>query len=226
MEEEKFSEQESLRLITEMIQKAKHSFHENGTSAILWGSVVGLAGIINFAELYWHFYIGFDIWLIVMAAIIPQVFISIRESKNRKVITHTEAAMNTIWIVYGISIFALVFYFNVVPRVTENFFTSEGISLIQKNADGTTKPFHLYPLSHGSLLLMLYAIPTLVTGITHKFKPMIWAAILCYIFFIISCFTATAYDMLLNGLAGIFNWLIPGLILRKKFYRQKKAMNV
>ena len=226
MEEEKFSEAESLRLITEMIQKAKHSFHENGTSAILWGSVVGVAGIINFAELYWHFYIGFDIWLIVMAAIIPQVFISIRRSKSRKVITHTEAAMNTIWVVYGISIFALVFYFNVVPGVSDQFLASKGISLIQHNADGTTKPFHLYPLSHGSLLLLLYAIPTLVTGIAHKFKPMIYAAILCYIFFLISCFTTTAYDMLLNGLAGIFNWLIPGLILRRMFYRQKKVMNV
>lgn len=226
MEEEKFSEQESLKLITEMIQKAKHSFHENGTSAILWGSVVGIAGIVNFAEIYWHFRIGFDIWFIVMAAIIPQIFISIREHKTRKVVSHTEAAMNTIWVVYGISIFALVFYFNVVPVVSEKFFTSEGISLIQKNADGTTKPFHLFPLSHGSLLLILYAIPTLVTGIAHKFKPMTWAAILCYIFFIISCFTSTAYDMLLNGLAGIFNWLIPGLILRRMFYRQKKAVNV
>jgi hypothetical protein len=226
MEEEKFSEKESLKLITEMIQKAKHSFHENGTSAILWGSVIGIAGLVNFAELYWHFYIGFNIWLLVLAAIIPQIFISIRESKRKLVKTHTEEAMNTIWIVYGISIFALVFYFNIVPGVTDKFFASEGISLIQKNADGTTQPFHFFSLSQGSLLLLLYAIPTLATGMAHKFKPMFWAAILCYIFFIISCFTSTAYDMLLNGLAGIFNWFIPGLILRRKFYGQKKAVNV
>src|SRR6476469_10185910 len=101
MDEENFSGEESLKLITEMIQKAKHCFHENGSSAILWGSVVGLAGLVNFAELYWDFYIGFDIWLIVMAAIIPQGIISIRQSRSRKVMTHTEAAMNTIWIVYG-----------------------------------------------------------------------------------------------------------------------------
>lgn len=226
MEEEKFSEKESLKLITEMIQKAKHSFHENGTTAILWGSVIGIAGLVNFAELYWHFYIAFDIWMIVLAAIIPQIFISIREHKSRKVVTHIEAAMNTIWIVYGISIFALIFYFNIVPGVTDKLFASEGISLIQKNPDGTMQPFHFFPLSQGSLLLLLYAIPTLATGMAHKFKPMLWAAILCYIFFIISCFTSTAYDMLLNGLAGIFNWFIPGLILRRKFYGQKKAVNV
>ena len=42
MENENFSERQSLQLITNMIQKAKHSFHENGTSAILWGSVVNM----------------------------------------------------------------------------------------------------------------------------------------------------------------------------------------
>ena len=226
MEEENFSEQDSLKLITQMIHKAKHSFHENGTSAILWGSVVGLAGLINFAELYWHFNIGFDIWLIVLAAIIPQVFISIRESRRKLVVTHTEEVMNTIWIVYGISIFALIFYFNIVPGVSDKFSVAEGVSIIQTDKNGVAHPFHFFALSHGSLLLILYAIPTLTTGIVHKFKPMFWAAILCYIFFIISCFTSTAYDMLLNGLAGICNWLIPGLILRRKFYTAKKAVNV
>jgi hypothetical protein len=209
-----------------MIQKAKHSFHENGTSAILWGSVVGLAGLVNFAELHWNFKIGFDVWLIVLAAIVPQIIISIREGNRKLVKTHTEEVMNTIWIVYGISIFALVFYFNTVPGVTDKIFASEGTSIIQTGKDGISHPFHFFALSHGSLLLMLYAIPTLTTGIVHKFKPMFWAAILCYLFFIISCFTSTAYDMLLNGLAGIFNWLIPGLILRRKFYSQKKTVNV
>src|SRR6266480_6717611 len=119
MEQEKpLGQQESIQLITEIIQKVKHHFHESGTSAILWGSVVGIAGLVNFVELYWKFYIGFDIWLLVLAAVIPQVFITIRESRRRTVLTHTEAAMDVVWMVYGISIFALVFYFNTVPNVT------------------------------------------------------------------------------------------------------------
>ena len=113
MEEKQLSEKESLQLITEMISKAKHSYHENGTSAILWGSVVAICGFVMFAEIYFDFYIGFDIWLLTFFAFIPQIFISINQRKNRKVISHTEAAMNSIWVVYAISMFALVFYFNV-----------------------------------------------------------------------------------------------------------------
>jgi hypothetical protein len=76
-----------------------------------------------------------------------------------------------------------------------------------------------------SLLLLLYAMPTLATGIARKFAPMLVGGILCYIYFIISCFTSSTYDLLLNGLAGITCWLIPGFVLRDR-YLKGKAVNV
>lgn len=225
MEDKPLSEEESLRLITEMIHQVKKSFHEDGTSAILWGSVVAVCGLTSFAELNWHFHLGFDIWLLTLAAIIPQVYISMRESRRRKVITHTEAALNAIWLVYGVSIFALVFYLNVVPLVTDRLLHREGTTLLQSTAQGV-QPFHYFVPSAGSLLLLIYAMPTLATGLAQKFKPMFWGALLCYLFFIISCFVPTAYDMLLNGLAGIFNWLVPGLILRRRFRAHQTPVHV
>ena len=212
---------ESLQLITEMISKAKHSYHENGSSAILWGSVVAVCGFVMFAELYFNLYIGFDIWLLTLVAFVPQIFISINERRNRKVISHTEAAMNNIWAVYAISMFALVFYFNVVPGIADRFLASEGTKIIVMKPDGSASDFHYSVPSVGSLLILMYAIPTFATALAYKFKPMIYGSILCYSFFILSCFTSSAYDMLLNGLAGIFNWLIPGLILRRRFTKEK-----
>jgi hypothetical protein len=227
MEEEvKMTEDESLKLITQMISKAKNHFHESGTSAILWGSAIGIAGLVNFAEYKWHFYIGFDIWLLVLAALIPQIILTIRESRTRKVVTHTEAAIDTVWMVYGISMFALIFYFNVVPGQTDKIMASENLAIIQTKADGTKAQIHAFIPSMSSLLLILYALPTLVTGLAYKFRAMTFAAILCYVFFIISCYTSGTYDMLFNGLAGIFNWLIPGLLLRRKYFRLQKTMNV
>ena len=223
MEDKPLTEQESLQLITEMISKAKHSYHENGTSAILWGSVVAFCGFVNFAELYWHFSIGIDIWLLTLVAFIPQIFITIRARRNRKVVSHTEAAMNTIWLVFTISMFALVFYINVVPGISDAFFSKAGTKILVTNPAGQSHNFHYEVPSAASLLILMYAIPTCATGLAYKFKPMIYASILCYAFFVASCFTPTAYDMLLNGLAGIFNWLIPGLILRRKFTYEKRA---
>lgn len=226
MEEKNLSERESLQLIQEMIAKAKHSFHENGTSALLWGSVVAICGLISFAQMYWHFYIGFDIWLLTLAALIPQVFISIRQRRQRKVVSHAEATLNVVWMVYTVSIFALVFYINAVSGASDRILASEGVHLVSINAEGKTEPFHYFVPSASSLFLLLYAIPTLATGMTYRFKPMTFGALLCYAFFIVSVFVPSAWDYLLNGLAGIFNWFIPGLILRHRFNREKKRANV
>jgi hypothetical protein len=221
MEEKKISEQESLQLITEMIQKAKRSFHDSGTSSILWGSVIALCGLVSFAEMQWNFYIGFDVWLLALAAIVPQIFITLRERRRRTVLTHNEAVLNHVWMVYSISIFALVFYFNIVPGVTDRLLALEGSRITQHSVEtGVEKPFRYFVASSGSLLLMLYAIPTLITGLTYRFRPMLAGAFFCYLFFAFSLFTATKWDMLFNGLAAIGNWLIPGLLLRRHWVQK------
>jgi len=220
-EEKKINEQESLQIITEMIGKVKGSFHESGTSAILWGSVVGFCGLVSFLQFHFQFSTGwFDVWFLTLIAIVPQIIISIRESRKRKVLTYEESAMNAIWLVFGISLFALSFYNNAVPGISENYFAKEGIELLQKNiTTGEIKTFHPFILSVSSVYLILYAIPTLATGLARKFKPMIVGGIICYLLFIISCYTTYEYDMLLHSIAAIFNWLIPGLILRNRFLK-------
>jgi hypothetical protein len=227
MEDKQISEQESLQLITEMIQKAKRNFHENGTSSILWGSVIAVCGLVRFSEMQWNFRVGFDVWLLALFAIIPQIFLTIRERRHRKVLTHNEAVLNHVWMVYGFSIFALVFYFNIVPGVTNNQLLNEGTQIMQRDSrSGIEKPFSYFVASSGSLLLMLYAIPTLITGLTYRFRPMLVGAIFCYGFFLFSLFTITKWDMFFNGIAAIGNWLIPGLLLRRRYNAQKPAADV
>ena len=98
----------------------------------------------------------------------------------------------------------------------------ENIELLERNiSTGKTSKWHLKIFSQVSLLILLYGIPTLTTGIARKFKPMVFGGILCYVFFFISLFTETKWDLLLNGFAGIFCWLIPGIILRKKYLKSK-----
>lgn len=219
-EENKLSGQESLQIITDMIQKVKGTFNENGSSAILWGAVVAFCGLVSFAEREWNFNIGFDIWFLIVIAIIPQLYIVFREKKRNLVKTYQQAATDSIWLVYGISIVGLVLYQNIMPGASDNILKGEGIQLLQKNiATGEIKDFHFYVPGISSIYLIIYAFPTIATGLVCKFKPMIYGAIICYGLFIISLFVPFKYDMLLMGLAGIFNWLIPGFILRKRYLK-------
>lgn len=223
-EEKQLTHQESLDLITEMLQNAKGHFHTSGTSAILWGSVVGFAGIMSFLQRMLNFSIGFDVWLVVLIAIIPQFIISARESRNRRVLTYEENWLNAVWMVYGFSVFALLIYLQVVPGQSIQLLAGEGKTLlIKNNVTNQTEEYKPFIFSASSLYLILYSVPTLTTGIASRFKPMIIGGILCYVFFIISLFTPFVYDVLMNGLAGIFSWLIPGLILRRRCSKAKVA---
>ncbi|MBK8608341.1 MAG: hypothetical protein IPN82_16620 [Chitinophagaceae bacterium] len=146
MEEKELNEQESLSLISEMIQKAKSSFHESGTSAILWGSVTAICGLLSFAQVQFGFSIGFDVWLLIFVAIIPQVYIIVKERKNKLVKSYQAAATDNVWLVYAIRLVA-VFYQNIVPSVSDKLMLGEGMQLLQKNIEtGEVKDYHfLFP---------------------------------------------------------------------------------
>jgi len=223
-DEKKMTEQESLDLITNMIRKAKGSYHETGIGSLLWGTVVAIASFLTYFQRTYDFNIGFDIWLIVLAAIIPQIVISVREKRSTQVKKYEDDALNTVWLVFGISIFGLNFYQSVVPGVTADIIQQEGWQMTKNYLDGS-KPDEIlkpFPPSFYSLFILLYAFPTLVTGIVKQFKPMLFGAIIAYGLFICSCFTRSEYDWLLGGAAAIICWFIPGIILRRKYLTQQR----
>lgn len=219
------TEQESLDLITNMIQKAKGSYHETGIGSLLWGTVVTIASVTTYFERTYDFSIGFDIWLIVLAAIIPQIVISIQEKKSNKVKKYEDDALNAVWLVFGITIFGLNIYQIIVPNVTNEFIKIEGWQLTKHYLDNSKadEPISTFTPSIYSLFILIYALPTLVTGIVKKFKPMLYGALITYGLFIWSCFTISEYDFLLGGVAALICWFIPGVILRRKYLAQQKA---
>lgn len=224
-DENQLNEQESLRLITDMIQKVKQSSYDTGISALLWGSAVFIASFISYLQLEFHFTLPFDIWLIVLFAIIPQIVVSIRESKFRKFRSHNDVAVDAVWIVYATTLFGLIFYQNIVPHATERLIYSEGWQMVKHTINSSAPDAPLLPFmpSITSFVLLVYAFPTLATGIIMQFKPMIIGAVITYILFIISCFTDTKYDMLLSAFTALACWFVPGIILRKRYLKQKEV---
>ena len=133
--------------------------------------------------------------------------------------------MNAIWLVFGITIFGLNAYQMIVPDVTDKFIQLEGWQLTKHYLDNTKpdEPIHTFTPSIYSLFILIYALPTLVTGMVKKFKPMLYGALITYGLFIWSCFTITEYDFLLGGAAALICWFIPGVILRRKYLAQQQA---
>jgi hypothetical protein len=215
MEEKNLTERESLELITQMINKARNAYYDTGIAAIMWGAVVAFCALEKFAEIQFNYRLPFDIYLLTLVAIIPQIFISRKEKRERIVKSYDDPYMEYLWLGFGICIGLLIFLMNVilnqwVPAAEE-----------YKTLTGHESSFKFYEYI-SPFFLILYGMPTFVTGTACKFKPMLWGGLLCWACCIITAFTNIKVDMLLIAVSSIGAWLIPGLILEKEYKKAKR----
>ena len=212
MHNEALSEKESLQLISQMIEKAKNSHHDKGIGPILWGSIITLCSLATYLQIEFKFDFPFDIWLLSFFAIIPQIYFGIKEKRARKVKTYDETMMDYLWSAFGVALFLLILIINHVhsglrPTMVE-----------YKELTGHAAAFRFNDYTT-SFFLLLYGIPTIVTGGARKFKPMLWGGSICWVCCVISVYTPIKIDMLLSAVAATSAWLIPGILLSRKYKR-------
>jgi uncharacterized protein with PQ loop repeat len=215
--EKQLTEKESLDLITQMINKAKDSCHSTGIAAMMWGLVIAVCSLVKLSEIQFGFRLPFDIYLLTFVAIIPQIYFSVKEKKERKVKTYGDDFMDYLWLAFGICIFLLVLIINVMGSewqpVAEEY----------KKVTGTAAPFHLFEFT-APLFLLLYGLPTFVSGASMKFRPMLLGGIFCWLCCIAAVFTPGKIDLVLTAISAIVAWFIPGIIMEKDYRKAKKKL--
>lgn len=211
------SEKESLDLIAMMISKAKDSYHDTGVGAMMWGGIVAFCSLVKLAEIQFGFRLPFDIYLLTLLAVIPQIFLTIREKKVRKVKSYDDAYMDYIWLAFGISIFLMIFITNAVFNVWEP------VAAEYEKLKGS-RPAFAFQEFITPFFLLLYGMPTFITGAACKFKPMLWGGLLCWACCIITIFTTIKIDLLLTAFSAVFAWLIPGIIMEKDYRKAKRGL--
>ncbi len=215
MQDNNLSYEDSLRLINTMINKAKDAYHNTGVGAMLWGSVIAICSLTRFAEVQFDFKLPFDINFLALFALVPQIFITIREKRNRKARSYDERFLEYIWIGFGISIFLLIHVVNLT------FESWTPVSREYAALAGHPSPFRFSEFVM-PLFLILYGMPTFITGAAFKVKPMLWGGLFCWLCSIITVYTHYKVDLLLTALSAIMAWFIPGLIMEKEYRKAKK----
>jgi hypothetical protein len=215
MQNNNLSHEESLRLINTMISKAKDAYRDTGVGAMLWGAVIAICSLTRFAEIQFDFKLPFDINLLTLIALIPQIFITIREKKNRKAKSYDERFLDYIWLGFGISIFLLIHVVNLT------FESWSPVSIEYAALAGHPSPFKFSEFVM-PLFLILYGMPTFITGAACKVKPMLWGGLFCWLCSIITVYTEYKLDLLLTALSALMAWFIPGLFLEREYRLAKK----
>ncbi len=184
------SEAESMRLITSMINKAKNFYGETGLFYLIWGWVILFCCLTEFITGYFfHNPKGNLVWLLVYAVLIFQIIHTIRTKRFQKIKTYTREINSFVWITFFICMMLTTFI---------------------------CISFKKYELIN-PLLLVLYGMPTFLSGIIIKFKPLIIGGIFCWVMAFISPFIYFEYHVLLIAAAVITAWIIPGHLLRNKY---------
>lgn len=191
--EMKMTEKESIELITSMINKAKNRVSETGTLYLLWGWLIFICCTIQFVGLYFfHFENIFYVWFLTWLLLIYQIFFLSKERKKRKVKSYTGEINGFVWLVFFICLMLVIFIGSYLKK---------------------------YEMINPQLLV-LYGMPTFLSGIILKFKPLIIGGVCCWALSIISVFIPGEFQLLLVAAAVIAAWIVPGYILKQHFKKE------
>ena len=189
--ETNFNEQDSLRVIREMIENSKAKIKDNGFFYLLWGWLVLIASLSNFFLLK----IGFEqAWLpwpvLMIGGGIVSGIAGYRLGKKATVRTMLDTSMIYLW--YG-------------------FLVTLMIILISASIGRLS-----WEITN-ALIIALYGLGTFVSGGILKFKPLIFGGIFSWAIAIVTLFITGPFSLLMVALSIVVAYLIPGYMLKSRF---------
>ena len=191
-----FSASDGFQVIESMIQQAKNRFSENGFLYLLWGWTVFVCSLGQFILHRMHVERHDAIWALTWVAVIIQFVYLIKRKKVQKVKTYTDEILAYVWLVF------------VVLMVWIGFML------------GRILPFsQMYYIS--VFFLILYGMPTVLSGILLRFRPLVMGGIFCWLLVFLSLFIQPVYYPLLLTAAVVAAWIIPGYLLRSRYQQQE-----
>lgn len=208
MEQELFSEKESLELISKMLRQTRHNIAStpSGGDFLLYGWATTLLSVLTY---FLVASTGNGYWGILYSGLLLiSIFRGIQKSRHKpEMVTYMDKSIGSVWMVLGM-MFGFTFLFIAVLNI---FYDLSGISYAL-----------MMPLS------LLYAgIGTSITGIITRFKPLIYTplpAFLIGIYMLVSFveeWPFYAWWHLLFGAAFLLMMVIPGHIMNRKAEDEK-----
>jgi|SRR6185312_1477323 len=182
--ENKLTPEDSLKLITEVIAKTRNSIKAQSFCFLLWGWLIATASILFYVL---HQYTSFKLYFLpfpVLVAIGIIVTIYHYTRYSYTSETYLYSFLRQLWLVMGISFITVVL-----------------ISLLQQYP-----PF--------TYTLLIGGMGTMVSGLAMRFKPLTIGGILFLLMAVGSVFISDSNKPLLQGIAVIAGYLIPGYLLK------------
>ncbi len=179
--------EESLKIISEMINKTKVNIRQGSFHLLFWGWLIFICSLTEYLlSKLTDIPNPWIVWLLV----IPGAFVSMIYGyvNGRKAKVHTYAEIIYVWTWMGFLLSAIVLFI-----------------IVSKDME-SVPPF----------ILTLAAVPTFISGFIIKFRPLIIGAITFWIFALVAHFGGFDIAHLAVPVAMLTGYLIPGYLLKRK----------
>ncbi len=188
----KMTPDESLGVITEMINNLKEDYKNDSYNFILWGWTITLASITHYIMLLllhrYEMYSNMGLlsmlnWILFVGAGMAIQYIHIAKQKP-SIRSPYNRFIKALWLAAGLNmvvIIALCFKFEIYPPV---------------------------------LILPIIGMATLIMGILIRFKPLIAGGCLFFAAALIAAFWFYEYSLIVNAIAIVLGYLVPGYMLK------------
>ncbi|MBS1916169.1 MAG: hypothetical protein JST87_07820 [Bacteroidetes bacterium] len=194
-QENDFSPEQSLKLITSMIETTKNSLKDRSHYFLLWGWAVMTACVSQyFLKVVMNYPNHYLVWWITPVVLVVQIFFIVRDRKKEKVKTYINEVSIYLWTAIGLSFFAASFIFSKI---------------------GWENCYAVY--------IILYGIGTYVSGSLIKFRPLIVGGIICFPLAAVTAYLSFDHQIIMLAVAILISYIIPGHLLRMKFKKQNLA---
>lgn len=183
---ENLSAHQSLDIITDMIKQAKGNMKRNSFFFLFWGWIVVIANLGMYALIQIEYPMPYIVWSVTLPAWIFTMYKVFRRKREQHFHTHLDRIHSTVWIVFGVCIFTFI--------------------LFSGKLNHQVNP----------LIVTLAAIPTMVSGVILRFRPLTIGSCLLWVFGITGFMTPMEYQNLIGAAAIICGYLVPGYMLKNK----------
>ncbi len=183
-EEKKLTQEESLRIIHEMISAAKNDVKSDSFIFLLWGWLVFIASVTQFILEVMNIENGSMAWLLMPLGGIITAIHFFRQTKKEKVKTHVSEFLKYTWIAFGAAMAVIM------------FFHQWGASQILP------------------IIMTLYGIGLFISGGALKFTPLILGGIFCWLCAIAAFQIEGIYQLLIIASAVFGGYIVPGYLLQ------------
>ena len=190
---EKFSNEDSLRIITSMIEATKKDLRDNGFWFLFWGWLVFSACMIHFGLMKLGYAQPHLAWLLMVFGGIYTFVRGNKEEKEQKVRTYVDQFMSHVLVSFMFCMVIVLF-------------------------NGAKLQLNTYPM-----IMMVYGTWLYISGRTLEFRPVVFGAYINWVLAVVSFYISFEFQLLTLAAAVLFGYIIPGYMLRSRFNKAEKS---